>query len=281
MKYDKGGEMNFSRLALFNINFELLNNICNTMRIKKKQHIRLLPMVVILLLLFPFHGTSQEWGGEKPINFWDHWSININAGFTSYFGDLSYYDSDLIGKFNNESKPAVGILLTKHFDKKFGVSGQFLYGQIKGGNNKNVYFETNLFEYNIQARLDIIRIILPDKNPKFGLEGFAGIGHTWFNSERYIVGEGSPDISSVKASVPEFVYFGGIGMHYHFQKNFAITTSMSLRHLQNDKLDQLVKNSDNDFYTYLSVGITYYINGFGNKPLKNKARLAHSSKRSR
>lgn len=251
------------------------------MRIKKKQHFRLVPTSVILLLLFPFYGNSQEWGGEKPINFWDHWSINMNAGFTSYFGDLSYYDSDIIGKFNFESKPAFGLMVTKHFDKKFGVSGQLIFGQLKGGNNKNVSFKSNLFEYNIQARIDFIKIILPDRNPKFGLEGFVGIGHTWFNSEKYIVGEGSLSISAIKARVPEFVYFGGIGMHYHIHKNFAITTSLSLRQIQNDKLDQLIKNNDYDFYSYLSLGITYYINGFGNKPLKNKARLAHRTKRAR
>ncbi len=271
--------MNFLLIILFNIFNKPLNNTCKLMRIKKKKNIA--HYFFILILFFPIFSFSQEWGGEKPINFWDHWSVNVNAGLTSYFGDLSYYDSDIIGKFNFESNPAFGLLVTKHFDKKFGVSGQLIFGQLKGGNNKNISFVTNLFEYNIQARIDIIRIILPNRNPKFGMEGFVGIGHTWFNSEKLIVGEGSSDIATVKTSVPEFVYFGGVGMHYHIHENFAITTSMSLRQIQNDKLDQLVKNNDFDFYSYLSVGLTYYISGINNPPLKNKARLAHSSKRSR
>lgn len=234
------------------------------------------------MLVFPVGSVlAQEWGGEKPLNFWDHWSINVNAGYTSYFGDLSYHDTEVVGKFNYESKPAFGLMVTKHFDKKFGVSGQLLVGQLIGGDNKNSSFETDLLEYNIQARLDFIRIILPGRNPKFGLEGFAGIGHVWFKSKQLRLNEGEPIKSSYQSNVPELVLFGGIGMHYHINDKFAVTSSLSLRHLQNDKLDQLVKNDDYDFYSYLSIGVTYYIGGKGSQPLRNKARLAHSSKRSR
>ncbi len=236
---------------------------------------------LILLFLFPIPGNAQEWGGEKPINFWDHWSININAGMMSYFGDLSYHDSDVLDKLNYESKPAFDLMITKHFDKKFGISGQLLYGQIKGGDNINSSFETDLFEYNVQARLDFIRLILPGRNPKFGLEGFAGIGHTWFKSETYNLNEDEPIKTTYRPGVPEFVYFGGIGMHYHIHEQFAVTTSLSLRHLQNDKLDRVVKNDNYDFYSYFSIGLTYYIGSKRYQPLKNKARLAHSSKRSR
>jgi hypothetical protein len=247
-------------------------------RIKEKKiYIIILLMCVIFV---PSRGLSQEWGGEKPVNFWDHWSININAGLTSYFGDLSYYDSDLVGKINYESRPAIGLLVTKHFNKIIGVSGQLLYGEIKGG-NKISSFETNLIEYNIQARLDFIRLFLTDRNPRFGLEGFAGIGHTWFKSDQYILNEDEPIQNTIMTDVPEFVYFGGIGIHYHVSDKFAVTSSLSLRHLQNDKLDQLVKNNDFDFYSYFSIGLTYYIDGKGSQPLKNKARLAHSSNRSR
>ena len=70
--------------------------------------------------------------------------------------------------------------------------GQLLYGQIKGGDNINSSFETDMLEYNIQARLDFIRLILPGRNPKFGLEGYAGIGHAWFKSETYNLNEDEP-----------------------------------------------------------------------------------------
>lgn len=235
----------------------------------------------VFLLIIPLFGLAQEWGGEKPKSFWDHWSINANAGLTSYFGDLSYYDTDVQGKLSNESGFAGGLVLTKHVSKLFGVSGQLLYGNLKGGNNQNISFQTQIIEYNMQLRLDFLRLFMQNRNPKFGLEGFAGIGQMWFSAEQFKFNDGTPTSIKMKSDVPEFVYFAGAGMHYHLNENFAITASGSLRQLQNDKLDLLVKNDDYDYYSYVSVGITYYIESNRFRPLKNKAKLAHSSKRLR
>lgn len=229
------------------------------------------------LFIIPLPGISQEWGGTNPVTFWDHWSINANAGVTSFYGDLSYYDGDFAGKLSNESGAAFGMLITKHFNNKFGVSGQLLFGNLKGADKNNISFTADMIEYNLQARLDFIRLILPKRNPKFGLEGFVGIGHMWFNTVQYEYDEGTPKTKSHDSSVPEFVYFFGGSLHYHFVERFAITTSLSIRQVQNDKLDNLVKNDNNDYYSYLSVGITYYIESFLSRPLKNKARLAHSN----
>ena len=246
---------------------------------KKKKNIAV--YLCAVMILAPVISFTQEWGGEKPNGFWDHWAVNVNAGFTSYFGDLSYYDSDIFGKLSNESGPAMGLLITKYFDKKFGISGQLLYGNLKGGDNKTRAFETNLIEYNIQARLDFIRIILPHRNPKFGLEGFAGLGQMWFKSTQYEYDEGKAISNTHQSQVPEFVYFAGLGMHYHVAESIAITSSISLRQLQNDKLDNLVKNDNNDYYSYFNIGFTYYFDSKNSRPLKNKARLAHSGNRSR
>lgn len=270
--------MNIPNIYLFNKSKETSNTIYKV-RIKKKKYIIL--AVFALISLAPFYGSAQEWGGEKPNGFWDHWAVNANLGFTSYFGDLSYYDSDIMGKLSSESGPAFGLLVTKYFDKKFGISGQLLYGSLKGGDNKTRSFETNLVEYNIQARLDFMRIILPHRNPKFGLEGFAGLGQMWFKSTQYNFKEDQPTSNTHKSEVPEFVYFAGLGIHYHVSESIAITSSISLRQLQNDRLDNLVKNENNDYYSYFNIGITYYFDSKNSRPLKNKARLAHSGNRSR
>jgi hypothetical protein len=230
----------------------------------------------ILLFNIPLISLAQEWGGEKPKGFWDHWSVNANIGFTSYFGDLSYYDTDITRKLSAESGTAVGVMVTKHFNKLIGVSGELIYGDFKGGNNKNISFKTELLEYNIQARLDFIRLILPNRSPKFGIEGHAGVGHLLFKSTSFEISEGDEKRNIYDTGVPEFVWFFGAGAHYHIGNNFAITAEISLHNAQNDKLDNLVKNNDFDYYSYLSLGLTYYIDNFKGAPLKNKARIAHS-----
>jgi hypothetical protein len=230
----------------------------------------------VILSVLPLISASQDWGGLKPNGFWNHWSINANVGLTSYFGDLSYHDSDISGKLTYESGPAIGIMATKHFNKLFGVSGEIIYGNLEGGNNKNISFKTELLEYNIQARLDFIRLMFPNRSSKFGIEGHAGFGQFLFKSTKYELKGEIENTMVHEARVPEFVYFYGAGMHYHISSNFAITMEMSLHHAQNDKLDNLVKNNDFDYYNYLSIGVTYYIDSFKSAPLKNKARLAHN-----
>jgi len=234
--------------------------------------------IFLLIAITQKTSFSQEWEGIKPNGFWDHWSINLNAGITSYFGDLSYYDSDFAGKISNESGPAFGATLTKHFSSKFGLSGQLLYGNFGGGNNSSNSFDTKVFEYNLHLRLDFLRLLLSsNKNPKFGIEGFAGLGHLWFNVAHFEYYEGNTISNEFKSSSPELVYFAGIGVHYHVAEKIAITASMSLKQIQNDKMDNLVKNDDFDLFTYFNIGFTYYFSGRGTKFVKKKgSRLADS-----
>ena len=49
----------------------------------------------LFLLINGNSGFSQTWGGVGNIRFGDLWSVNVNGGVTSYFGDISIYDTDL------------------------------------------------------------------------------------------------------------------------------------------------------------------------------------------
>jgi hypothetical protein len=227
-----------------------------------------------IIFLVPVLVQSQDWGGLRPGSFWDHWSVNASAGLTSYFGDVSYYDEDVAGKLSNESGAAYEVLLTKHFNKVFSVSGGLIYGNLKGG-NKSFTFTTSLAEYSLQANLDFVRLIFGNRIPKFGIEGHAGLGQFLFQTTRYELKGDTKSKFITETGVPEFAYFYGAGAHYHIGEKFAITADLTLHHAQNDKLDDLVKNNDYDYYSHLSIGITYFIDSFRNTPLKNKARIAH------
>jgi hypothetical protein len=218
-------------------------------KIFKKIMKKKIKIVAILLSLLPEIYASQDWGGLKPNGFWDHWSINANVGFTNYFGDLSYHDSDISGKLTYESGPAVGIMVTKHFNKFFGVAGEIMYGNLEGGNNQNSSFKTELLEYNIQARLDFIRLMFPNHSSKFGIEGHAGFGQLLFKSTKYELSGEIENTTFHETRIPEFVYFYGAGAHYHIGENVAITMEISMHHAQNDRLDNLVKNNDFDYYS--------------------------------
>ncbi|MBN3035730.1 MAG: hypothetical protein JW861_09095 [Bacteroidales bacterium] len=187
------------------------------------------------------------------------WAFNINGGQTSFYGDLSIYDSDLFAKLSNESGPAFSIIAKKHFNKKFGIGGQLLTGKLKGENSLS-HFEATLLEYNFHGLVDIKELLFPYKK-KFCLGAilYAGVGQFRFNALAGWKDPDSPEIPRENTGVPEFVYFLGGGAYYKINEKFRITADIALRQAQNDKLDVFKRNNDYDYYTYISFGASYHV----------------------
>ena len=201
---------------------------------------------------------AQPWGGsKKQSGIWKNWSINANIGLTSFFGDLSSYDADIINKFSKESGPAFGGVLTKQFSPKFGISGQLLFGNLKGANQSNMSFESSFVEYNFHGRLDLLNVIWPDNLSNVGMVAYAGIGQFMFSSTRTTLVEGKEETSVSNTGVPEFVYFLGTGLYYKIDEKYRLTFDLALRQAQNDRLDNYVRNDNYDYYTHIALGFTY------------------------
>ena len=218
-------------------------------------------------------GYSQKWGGNIPVVHLTSWSVNINGGLTSYFGDLSLKDLNVGAKLEKESGPAMSIILTRNIYKDaIGISGQVLAGKIEGRKD-DISFSADLVEYNLHARIDFVRLFMPRKYNAFGVVGYAGGGQFLFNTKKVETNEGALKTSKQDTEVPEFVIFFGGGIYYKLNSNFGITADLSLHQCQNDRLDDYVKNDNYDYFTYLSVGVSYYINTVK----KSKANIANSN----
>ena len=183
----------------------------------KKQIKYIILATLFVSLLLPEIASSQRWGGRWKPGFWDKWSVNVNGGLTSFFGDLSLYDTDIADKLSKESGPAFGVLLSKNINDKFAITGQILYGTLKGQNSTTV-FNANILELNIQARVNFINLFSPDNLSNFDVYGYLGLGQFTFKSEQYKL-EDPSDISIEDTGTPEFVYFFG------FDKIMAVLTN--------------------------------------------------------
>ena len=210
--------------------------------------------------------------------FWRVWSINVNAGLNSFYGDLSSFDNSYFEKLGNESGPAVGIQINRHINRVFSISGQLLLGKLKGSAS-NATFKSNLLEYNLHLRVNVLGLFFPKNSTKYGLNAFVGIGQFLFDSEQQRYNEEDVTTYTHSARVPEFVYFFGGGVYYNISDNFGITADLSIRQCQNDKLDVEIDNNNFDYYSYLGFGVIYYLHTFKKGPIKNKARIAHNNKK--
>ena len=234
--------------------------------------------VISLLLIVSFHGYSQN--NIRNLRYqdqiWKIWTVEANAGLLSFYGDLSSYDANYINKLEFESLPAFSLNLSKHFNRLFGISGQLLMGRLKGTND-NTSFEANLIEYNLNAKLNLFNLFYPNNKGKFGITAQAGVGQFLFSSEKTVFFEGNDKITKHEARVPEFEYFIGAGSFFKTSDRFGISLDVSLHQCQNDMIDIVTKSNDYDYYTYLSIGVTYYLERIKKGPVKNKARVAHNN----
>ncbi len=231
---------------------------------------------ILLIGIFTKSVQSQNWEGMRKTGLWERWAITANLGYTSYYGDLSLHDKEIAGKITHESGPAYGATVSKYLNNIIGLSGQVLVGNLKGS-KQDISFKTNLIEYNLQLRVNFVNLINNKKNHKIGILGFAGVGQFLFTTTVDKEMEGKVSSSSSSTRVPELVVFAGGGVHYIIGSNYSISAGLSLRKSQNDKMDGVKKNKDYDYYTFLNIGITYYIPTLIKGPLRNKARIACSN----
>lgn len=234
-------------------------------RILKKK-LRITPILVLILCILgpQLLDAQSSWGGKRQSGFLDSWAINANLGVSSFFGDLSTFDTEISKKLTKESGPAYGLIATKYFfSDKIGISGQLLFGSLKGANStNNISFEATFAEYNLHARFNLINIFSPYNMSKIGLELFGGLGQFKFKTTQWDRSKEELEVNIHDTGTPEFVYFFGTGMFYKVSEKIRITADFSMRQAQNDKLDDLTKNDNNDYYSYVSIGFTYYIYSF-------------------
>jgi hypothetical protein len=230
---------------------------------------------ILFLLINGNSGFSQTWGGVGNVRFGDLWSVNINGGVTSYFGDISIYDTDISLKLSKESGPAFGFLVSKSVSNTFSFSGQFLIGSFKA-RNQNLSFETQFIEYNAKVNIDFVNMFAPKKPHNYGITGYIGVGNYLFNSTRKDYFEAKVKTTTTKARVPEFVFILGSGVFYKFVDDFSVTFDLGLRQSQNDKLDSYNHGTDFDYYSYMSIGLTYNIPTKVRKPLKEKTKIVYN-----
>ncbi len=220
-------------------------------------------LLLLLILLIRSNAVGQYQKPPPKISvLLKNWSINVNGGQTSFFGELSLYDDELSEKLSKEGAWAYGFILSRQMTPVFGLSGQLLWGSLKGANTRS-QFRAEIMEYTLNTTINFVNLLIPENDARFFLYGKLGFGQFQFNSKLVFDDPEEPD-KYVESESPEFLYLLGGGAFYKFNHAFEVNIEATARLVNNDKLDGTNNNKgDNDYYSYISLGVTYKIN---NKP---------------
>jgi len=215
---------------------------------------------LLLIFVFPITTNAQYSKRIKPKKFeWTrNWGVNLNMGTTSFFGDVSLYDDDYADKLKKESSVGYGIIISRRINPLINLELQFLKGGLKGKNSKSK-FEAEIFEYTFNITLNVVNLLLPDNHGHFFLYPKMGLGQFRFSS-RLTYKDPEKNDRIVDTGVPEFVFLLGAGAYYAISPSFNFTTEINGRMTNNDQIDGTKNKKDKDYYSYMSIGITYNIN---------------------
>ncbi len=220
--------------------------------------------IIFLTLIFLIQGNvfgQYQKPPPKIAILLKDWSVNVNGGKTSFFGELSLYDDELTQKLSKEGAWAYGFLINRKISPVFGMNYQMIWGTLKGSNSSS-YFEAKIKEWTINTTLNLVNLLMPNNNSHFFLYAKLGAGQLTFDTKLVFDDAEKEDIL-VSSESPEFLYLLGGGAYYRISYSFDVNIEATARLMNNDKLDGSTRKNDNDYYSYISLGLTYKIK---NKP---------------
>ena len=217
-----------------------------------------LALIALILII-----SNKSYGQyRKPPNFWSklasNWSVSVYGGRTSFFGDVSLYDEEFNEKMSKEGSWGFGVGISRAVGPIFTLSGEYMTGQLAGSNSRS-QFNSDIMELTGNITVNLVNIFIPENNARFVPYAKLGMGQFSYDTKLVFDDPNKADITTASKS-PEFIYLFGGGAWYVISNSFNVNLEMMGRRMDNDRIDGTTNKKDDDYYSYLSFGITYKIN---------------------
>ena len=175
-------------------------------------------------------------------------------------------------KLSEESGLGVGIIFAKEISPVISFNTQLLYGRLKGTKeSSNCYFRGSILEGSFNGQINISQIIFPEKKfRKINVFGNLGFGLVSIKSKLFNLKTDSliHTFGFGRKTIESILPFG-FKIKYHISELFDLDLNFSNKRVDTDKLDSQSGNNNKDFYSYISVGITYKFQNYNNRSFKN------------
>ncbi|TAJ13427.1 OmpA family protein [Marinilabiliaceae bacterium JC017] len=130
-------------------------------------------------------GSLKEEQIYQRDNKYNTWAVSLGYGPVIYYVDIIDYTVFPTGNW----KFGTTALVSKQFNRIWGLDGQFLMADMYGQKN-NRYFKGNLLDYSVNLTFNINQLaIFGPINDKWNIYGKVGIGLVYFRSRQQSLNE--------------------------------------------------------------------------------------------
>lgn len=235
-----------------------------------------------MLVLFLVNGIAQiNYQFDKSRNE-TSWYAGLNAGVTSYYGNIAMYNRDPLLKIKKESKFAYGIVAGKSFSRFVGARAYFTKGGLQAENGDlQIHYDAKLTSYGGQLIVQFATLIgRLDYVPDYALYGIVGFGLvntkpviSTIPTEKDPVSQPIDSMNyATQISSSEFNL--GLGGSYEIFNQVDANIEISYHMSFSEELD-LMPGSGKDHYLYLSIGAIYRFGFIGQRNTSPFSRRRH------
>ncbi len=227
-----------------------------------------LVLAVAASLLLTIEGDAQRYKKYR-------WEAGIDVGAANFLGDLGGANQIGTNGFKDlewsMTQPTVGAHIRYRKARYVGYKAQFIWGRVEGSdalttekyrNNRNLYFRSNIFEFNSQIEFYFTREraghrynyrkLKGWKNIDFQAYAFVGVGGFYYNPKAYFgpirewislrelrtEGQGLKPNTSMYSRVSVCVPIG-FGAKYGINKRWSVGIEYGMRKTFTDYIDDV------------------------------------------
>ncbi len=240
------------------------------MRYRLMKMFRLFVLIMAALFLGASGAVAQELNTAPGNSFKDNWAIQLQPGFSQFYGDASNHN--YFQKFKGEISPYAGMSVRKMIIPAVGVGLDFAYSGLKSYKNQKTdgtkvdfhlsgsYYDANLFVY-----VNFNHLFAGYKSGRrFTIYGTVGVGWGFWNSALtdgitgLTIKSGSKN-GNYTYKTNALVVPISAGLNYRINDRWGINLGGTLRTVLNDDVDVWHDGFKYDQIFSTSVGITYHI----------------------
>jgi hypothetical protein len=232
-------------------------------------------MVMAALFIGTLQTSAQELNSNPGNSFKDNWDIQLQPGFSQFYGDASNHN--YFQKFKGEISLYGDLSVRKMIIPAVGVGLNFAYAGLKSykdqktdGTKVDFHLSGNYFDANLFVYVNFNHLFAGYKPGRhFTAYGTMGVGWGFWNSALtdgitgLIIKSGSRN-GTYTYKTNAFVVPVSLGMNWRISERWGVNLGGTLRTVFNDDVDVWHDGFKYDQIFSTNVGVTYHIrSGWG------------------